>query len=195
MVALGLKWMLSPESPFYVKPRFSAELWSWGWKFYRASTRAHVERSAPLLRDFGLMEEKDLISRFMREIGKQDGGLSAYGEAQVRNALQIGAVDMLIMSEKLRKVRLIMKCEDCGWTKEETTAEDPIEFEKRYGPCPQCQHQAVAIDQETDIVEELSLIAESMGSKVKIVSGNSDEGELFFKAFGGIGAILRFRVG
>src|SRR5438552_624608 len=153
-----------------------------------------VANAAPLLRDFGLMEEKDIINRFMREIGKQDGGLSAYGEAQVRNALTIGAVDLLILSEKLRKVRLIMKCENCQWTKEETTAEDPIEFEKRYGNCPQCGQQAVAIDQETDIVEELSQIAESMGSKVKIISGNSDEGELFFKAFGGVGAILRFRV-
>jgi peptide chain release factor subunit 1 len=104
-------------------------------------------------------------------------------------------VDTLILSEKLRKVRLVMKCENCGWTKEETTSEDPIEFEKRYGPCPQCSQQAVAIETETDIVEELSAIAESMASKVKIISGNSDEGELFFKAFGGIGAILRFRVG
>ncbi|MFA5862183.1 MAG: peptide chain release factor aRF-1 [Candidatus Thermoplasmatota archaeon] len=154
-----------------------------------------VANAAPLLRDFGLMEEKDLINRFMREIGKQDGGLSAYGEAQVRHTLTIGAVDTLILSEKLRKVRLMMKCESCGWSKEETTAEDPLEYEKRYGPCPQCGTQAVAIDSETDMVEELSAIAESMASKVKIMSGNSDEGELFFKAFGGVGAILRFRVG
>jgi peptide chain release factor subunit 1 len=154
-----------------------------------------VTNAAPLLRDFGLMEEKDLINRFMREIGKPDGGVAAYGEAQVRHVLQIGAVDTLILSEKLRKARLLMKCENCGWTKEETTAEDPIEFEKRYGPCPQCSQQAVAVDQETDIVEEFSAVAESMGSKIKIISGNSDEGELFFRAFGGIGAILRFRTG
>lgn len=153
-----------------------------------------VANAAPLLRDFGLMEEKDIINRFMREVGKQDGGLAAYGEQQVREVLQIGAVDTLILSEKLRKLRLMMKCESCGWSKEETTAEEPLEFEKRYGPCPQCGKQEVAIDQETDIVEELSLLAESMASKVKIISANSDEGELYYKAFGGIGAILRFRV-
>ena len=153
-----------------------------------------VANAAPLLRDFGLMEEKDIINRFMREIGKQDGGLSAYGEDEVRRALTIGAVDQLILSEKLRKLRLVMKCESCGWTKDETTSEAPIEFEKRYGPCPGCGQQAVAIDQETDIVEELSLLAESMASKVKIISGGSDEGELFYKAFGGVGATLRFRI-
>ena len=154
-----------------------------------------VANAAPLLRDFGLMEEKDVINRFMREIGKQDGGLSAYGEDQVRHALTIGAVDLLILSEKLRKARLVMKCESCEWTKEETTSEEPLEFEKRYGPRPSCGQQSVAIDQETDIVEELSEAAEKMASKVKIISGGSDEGELFFKAFGGVGAILRFQIG
>ena len=51
MVRLGLKWMWHPESPFYVKPRVSWDLLSWGWKFWRAATKAHVARCAPLLRD------------------------------------------------------------------------------------------------------------------------------------------------
>ncbi|MHB8522421.1 MAG: FAD-dependent oxidoreductase [Limisphaerales bacterium] len=51
MVALGLKWMWNPESPFYIKPRLDWDLLSWGWKFCRAANAAHVARSAPLLRD------------------------------------------------------------------------------------------------------------------------------------------------
>ena len=51
MVALGLKWMWNPRSPFYIKPRLDRELIDWGLKFWRASTREHVERSAPLIRD------------------------------------------------------------------------------------------------------------------------------------------------
>ena len=51
MVALGLKWMWNPESPFYIKPRLNWELISWAWKFMRAANAAHVARSAPLLRD------------------------------------------------------------------------------------------------------------------------------------------------
>ena len=38
MVALGLKWMWNPESPFYIKPRLNSDLLDWGWKFWRAST-------------------------------------------------------------------------------------------------------------------------------------------------------------
>jgi D-amino-acid dehydrogenase len=54
MVQRGLRWMWNSESPFYVKPRLSADLLGWGWKFYRAATRAHVERAAPVLRDLHL---------------------------------------------------------------------------------------------------------------------------------------------
>lgn len=145
------------------------------------------------LKGLGLTEEKDLVNRFMREVGKEAGGLAAYGEEEVRNALTIGAVDTLILSEKLRKVRVLMKCDRCDFEREDTTS-DPYEYEKRFGPCPECKEQAVSIDTETDVVEELSDMAESMNSKVKIISGNSDEGDLLYKAFGGIAAILRYKI-
>ena len=51
MVARGLRYMADRESPFYVRPRLSAELLGWGFRFWRASNAAHVARSAPLLRD------------------------------------------------------------------------------------------------------------------------------------------------
>ncbi len=54
MVRLGLRWMWNPESPFYVKPRLSADLLRWAWKFHRAATQAHVDRAAPVLRDLHL---------------------------------------------------------------------------------------------------------------------------------------------
>jgi D-amino-acid dehydrogenase len=54
MVALGLRWMWNPESPFYIQPRLDWDLLAWAWRFFRASTREHVERAAPLLRDLHL---------------------------------------------------------------------------------------------------------------------------------------------
>ena len=38
MVALGLKWMWNPESPFYIKPRLRLDLWSWCYRFWRSAT-------------------------------------------------------------------------------------------------------------------------------------------------------------
>ena len=54
MVALGLKWMWNPESPFYIKPRLNADLLGWAFRFWRASTKQHVAEAAPLLRDLSL---------------------------------------------------------------------------------------------------------------------------------------------
>jgi len=54
MVALGLRWMWNPESPFYIQPRFDWDLIAWAWRFWRASTRERVERAAPLLRNLHL---------------------------------------------------------------------------------------------------------------------------------------------
>lgn len=48
-VGLALKWMWNPASPFYVKPRLSADLAAWALKFWRAANDAHVRRAGPLL--------------------------------------------------------------------------------------------------------------------------------------------------
>jgi D-amino-acid dehydrogenase len=53
-VALGLKWMWNPESPFYIQPRLSWDLLDWAWRFWRAANAAQVARAAPLLRDLHL---------------------------------------------------------------------------------------------------------------------------------------------
>ena len=54
MVALGLKWMWNPASPFYIKPRLDRDLLNWAFKFWRASTPERAARAAPLLRDLHL---------------------------------------------------------------------------------------------------------------------------------------------
>src|SRR5689334_21982064 len=42
MVAKGIRWMFDSESPFYVRPRLSRDLISWGLKFYRNANHKHV---------------------------------------------------------------------------------------------------------------------------------------------------------
>lgn len=49
MVAKGIRWMFNAESPFYVHPKLSRDLISWGLKFYGHANRRHVERSMPAL--------------------------------------------------------------------------------------------------------------------------------------------------
>jgi len=78
MVALGLKWIWDPESPFWIKPRFDRDLISWCWGFMRSSTRSHVERAAPLLRDLSFASRglfKELSSWSGEGFGLAECGL------------------------------------------------------------------------------------------------------------------------
>src|SRR5205807_8695530 len=47
----GLKWMLDPESPLYIKPQLKWDLLAWLWRFRGSCNAAHVHRAMPLLRD------------------------------------------------------------------------------------------------------------------------------------------------
>src|SRR5439155_16568063 len=77
MVAMGLRMMWNPESPFYIRPRLSAELLRWAWRFYRAANPAHVQRSAPLLRDLNLASRRCFEE--LAELPENDFGLVKKG--------------------------------------------------------------------------------------------------------------------
>lgn len=75
MIAKGLRMMLSPESPFFIRPRLDLSLMKWGWLFYRHSTERHVAASAELLRDLNL-ESRRLFAELTEE---EDFGLVQRG--------------------------------------------------------------------------------------------------------------------
>lgn len=58
MVAQGLKWMLDPASPFYIKPRADLDLLSWGLRFWQAARSHRVAAAAPVLRDFSMLSRQ-----------------------------------------------------------------------------------------------------------------------------------------
>lgn len=66
MIAKGLRWMLNPKSPFFVRPKIDPELVRWGWLFHRHSTADHVAASRGLLRDLNL-ESRRLFAELARE--------------------------------------------------------------------------------------------------------------------------------
>jgi len=49
VVLKSLKWMLNPESPFYIKPRLDRDLFFWLWNFRKACTKKHLQRATPIL--------------------------------------------------------------------------------------------------------------------------------------------------
>lgn len=147
-----------------------------------------IEKAREVLRSIDLMREKDLMNKLFQEIRKPDGGLSIYGEEQVRNALLIGAVDTLILSEDIRRLKLDLTCPSCG-SKKETIVKDSTEDVK----CDKCG-SVMRTDTIQDLVGEMHKLADDNNTKVEFISGESEEGGLLTKAFGGLAGILRFRV-
>ncbi len=145
-----------------------------------------VEKAKDVLEEVDLIREKKLMQRFLKEVAKD--GLAAYGEEEMRRYLELGAVDTLLLSEDLRYERVRYRCPKCG-------KEKVITVREGVERAPVCEEDGVTMEEieRKDVVLELSELAESMGSKVEFLSTESEEGEMLYKAFGGIAAILRFK--
>ncbi|MCL2712120.1 MAG: peptide chain release factor aRF-1 [Methanomassiliicoccaceae archaeon] len=146
-----------------------------------------VENARSSIVDIELMHEKELIQKLLTEIRNIDGGLSAYGEEVVRNATNAGAADVILLSEDLNKRRIYVKCPN-GHGYAYTSSASPDKEE-----CRECGSQAEIVN-DIDIVDDFFELADQFGTTVEIISADSEEGEMLMKAFGGMAAILRYRV-
>jgi len=148
-----------------------------------------VDAAQEQLSDLEVTQDKEIMRRFMKEL-VSDKGLAAYGEKEVRHNLELGAVDVLLLSEDLRKTRAKIVCTNrsCDYTDSQTRSgsSEPV------GTCLKCS-SPLTIEEEVDIVSDLSKLAEMSGAEVKIISTEFEEGAQLFRAFGGIAAILRYK--
>ena len=67
MISKGIRWMFGSTSPFYVRPRLSGDLIKWGYQFYKHSTKEHVERSIPALKEISLLS-KAMYQQLAKEL-------------------------------------------------------------------------------------------------------------------------------
>ena len=74
--------------------------------------REVMDKSMDVLTEIDVMREKKLVQKFLHEL-VDENGLASYGEASVRHNLEIGAVEVLLLSEDLKKKRLIYHCPSC----------------------------------------------------------------------------------
>ncbi|MFA4957186.1 MAG: peptide chain release factor aRF-1 [Candidatus Methanoperedens sp.] len=146
-----------------------------------------------VLSDVDVVKEKKHMEMFLRDL-VNDTGRASYGEEQVRKNLQMGSVELLLLSDELRKVRITIKCQNCSFEEKKTMTKKPGDDEYQPGNCTKCGSSLRVVD-STDIVEELSSIADQMGTNVAFISSDFEEGNQLLNAFGGIAAILRFKTG
>ncbi len=158
--------------------------------------RALIEKVKDKMEDVKYIQEKQVMQRFLKELSN-DTGLVAYGIKEVKKALEMGAVDTLILSEHLNEYIYDLECGNCGYKVTKIIKEKDLpafESETQDTICPKCSSNSFGIMDKKTLIEHLGEIAESLGTTVEIISSETEEGETLIRTFGGIVAILRFKI-
>ena len=150
-----------------------------------------IELSSEVLANVKFIQEKKLINRYFDEIS-QDTGKYCFSVQDTLKALEMGAVETLIVWENLSIVRYILKNHE---TDDLITLNLTPEQEK---------DRTLFVDKDSgveyEIVEKMPFLEwlannyKTFGASLEIVTDRSQEGSQFCKGFGGIGGILRYRV-
>lgn len=148
-----------------------------------------IELSAETLANVKFVQEKKLLNQYFEEIS-QDLGKFCYGIEDTLKALDLGACETVIVYENLNIVRYTLK--------------DSEEQEVVVNVNPDLPDKLYMLDKATgaemEIVKEemfLEWLAEnykSFGAALEFVTDRSSEGAQFCQGFGGIGALLRYKV-
>ncbi|QDS70262.1 hypothetical protein FKW77_007607 [Venturia effusa] len=149
-----------------------------------------IELSAETLSNVKFIQEKKLINAYFDEIS-QDTGKVCYGIEDTLKALELGACETLIVFENLEITR---------WTVKSSTGAEVILHTNKI----QEQNREIFMDKETgqemEVVDQMPFLEwlaekyQDFGATLEFVSDRSSEGNQFVKGFGGIGAMLRYKV-
>ena len=149
-----------------------------------------IDLASETLSNVKFIQEKKLISRYFEEIS-QDSGRVCYGVEDTLKALDLGACETLIVFEDLDVTR---------WTLKDSAGNEKIIHTNKQQEQDRSQFMDPETAQEMEVIDQmpfLEWLAEKhrdFGATLEFVSDRSSEGNQFVKGFGGIGAILRYKV-
>ena len=149
-----------------------------------------IELASETLSNVKFIQEKKLINSYFDEIS-QDSGKVCYGIEDTLKALELGAAETLIVYENLEITR---------WTLKNSESAEIILHTNKTQEADRSLFMDKVTGQEMEIVDQmpfLEWLAEKyrdFGATLEFVSDRSSEGNQFVKGFGGIGAILRYKV-
>ncbi|OCK85893.1 eukaryotic release factor 1 [Lepidopterella palustris CBS 459.81] len=150
-----------------------------------------IELAGEVLGNVKFVQEKKLLQKFFTELGR-GSDLASYGVRDTLTALEIGAVETLIVFENLDITRWILKSsttagsETILHTNKEQEMDRSLFLEKD-------NSKEMEVLETIPLLEWLAMKYQDFGATLSIVGDRSREGAQF-KEMGGIGAILRYRV-
>lgn len=149
-----------------------------------------IELSSETLGNVKFIQEKRLIGKYFEEIS-QDTGKVCYGIEDTLKALELGAVEILIVFENLEITRWVLKdsvgSEVVFHLTKQQEADRTLFMDKETG-------QEMEVISQDSFLEWIAEHYKDFGTNLEFVSDRSTEGNQFVKGFGGIGGILRYKV-
>ena len=109
VIGQGLKWMLNPKSPFFLRPRLDLDLVRWVWTFFRHANADHVKKNETLLRDLGLESRRLHI-----ELAKSEGYSLVQKGLLMLCQSEKGLEEEIEMSREAERLGLEVKAFDAG---------------------------------------------------------------------------------
>lgn len=150
-----------------------------------------IEMSADTLSSVKLMKEKKLLQKYMDEIS-QDTGKYCYMVDDTLRALELGAVEDLIIWDNLDIQRYVLRNTSTG--EERVLHLNKIQEQNdTFFHDPDSGVELETIDKEP-FVEWMANNYKQFGCNLEFVTDRSGEGTQFVKGFGGVGGILRWKV-
>ncbi|KAJ0253336.1 Eukaryotic peptide chain release factor subunit 1-3 [Hirschfeldia incana] len=146
-----------------------------------------IELSAEILSNVKFIQEKKLIGKYFEEIS-QDTGKYVFGVEDTLKALEMGAIETLIVWENLDINRYELK--------NSTSGEIVV---KHFGK-DQESDQSNFHDAELEVQDKMPLLEwfaneyKRFGCTLEFVTNKSQEGSQFCRGFGGIGGMLRYQL-
>ena len=150
-----------------------------------------IELSADALSNVKLMKEKKLLQRYMDEIS-QDTGKYCFMIDDTLQALDLGAVEDLIIWDNLEINRLVLRNTNTGEEKAIHLTKEQ-ESQESFFRDPVTGVELETIEKEP-FVEWMANNYKNFGCNLEFVTDRSGEGTQFVKGFGGVGGILRWKV-
>lgn len=149
-----------------------------------------IELAAETLGNVKFIQEKKLIGKYFEEIS-QDSGRVCYGIEDTLKALELGAAETLIVYENLDVTRWVLKASDGSESIFHLTK---IQENDREMFMDKQTGQEMEVLDQSSFLEWLAEKYKDFGATLEFVSDRSSEGNQFVKGFGGIGAMLRYKV-
>ncbi|MFB6208575.1 MAG: LAGLIDADG family homing endonuclease [Candidatus Nanohaloarchaea archaeon] len=146
-----------------------------------------VDKAEDAIEDSQAVKEKQLMKNFFDNL-KQENGKSEYGLEPVMKAMEMGAVDTVLISEDFDHFEAIYRCPN---DHEKEVFEEQPEIEESV-ECDECGEE-MNLEEIQDIVDVMAEKAEDMGSELEIISTDHEEGQRLMN-MGGIAALLRYRI-